>query len=55
MYQYIISYNTVAQHARELIQKSIPPVSDALQELHTNQENLKLCEWAYRIIDITIL
>ena len=46
-YSNYVPHNIIAQHARErmlLIRKSIPPVSDALQELHTNPENLKLCE-----------
>ena len=41
-------FNITANRARErvqLIRKSIPTIHDALHELHTNPENLKLCEF----------
>ena len=44
----IIIIITLVQHAREkksLLRKGIPSVSDALQDLRRNPENLRLCEY----------
>jgi hypothetical protein len=37
-----------------LLRKNIPSVSDALQELHSNQENLRLCEYTELILTVTV-